>query len=367
MPDQMRVLLLAQRFELRGRSRYTMRLCNAFTQKDIQFEVITPEAHLLSAEDIDRWHISEYRHLDLPIWGRIVQRLIERDLLDSPPDLIHVQSGSLADFGLNLADALNRPAILTIQKHLIGNEPWLRHVNRFDRVITVSQDVKRSFLKHVKYPSNCLARIHNGVPIPELNLETDLLNPTRVPVIGIVGPLEKVKGIPYFLGAAKQLVDDKYDVEFIIAGAGPEETNLRRLTKELNLTQHVTFATNLRDLSAPLKAIDIYCLPSLQQGLGTIMLEAMSMGRLVIASNVGGVDSIVRDGETGWIVPAADSQALAKKFIDALDHPDISRTIGLAGRAFVKQKFSVEPMVEKTLSLYHQVVESRADLPSSSS
>ncbi|MCA9042559.1 MAG: glycosyltransferase family 4 protein, partial [Planctomycetaceae bacterium] len=197
MADQMKVLLLAQRFELRGRSRYTMRLCNAYTERDIQFEVITPDAHLLSPEDIKRWHISEYRHLDLPVWGRIVQRLIERDLLDSKPDLIHVQSGSLADFGVNLMSALNRPAILTIQKHIQGNERWLKDVDRFDRIITVSQDVKRSFQEHVKYPSHRLARIHNGVPIPDINLETDLLNPTRVPVIGMAGPLEKIKGVPY--------------------------------------------------------------------------------------------------------------------------------------------------------------------------
>ncbi|MAT16395.1 MAG: glycosyl transferase family 1 [Planctomyces sp.] len=364
MADKMRVLLLAQRFELRGRSRYTMRLCNAFTQRGIDFEVITPDAQMLNPEDILKWHISEYRHLDLPIWGRIVQKLIERDLLDDPPDLIHVQSGSLADFGLNLAEALDRPAVLTIQKHVVGNERWLRGVDRFDRIITVSQDVKRSFQEHAKYPSQRLARIHNGVPIPELNPETDLLNPTRVPVIGIAGPLEKIKGIPYFLGAAQRLIEEKYDVEFIIAGAGPEEGNLRRMAKELNLTHHVTFASNLRDLSTPLKAIDIYCLPSLQQGLGTLMLEAMAMGRLVIATNVGGVESIVRDGETGWIVPAADSTALAAKIIDALDHPDQSKKIGLAGRSFVRENFSVEPMVEKTVSLYHQVLESRADLTS---
>ncbi|MEZ6046307.1 MAG: glycosyltransferase family 4 protein [Planctomycetaceae bacterium] len=366
MADQMRVLLLAQRFELRGRSRYTMRLCNAFSEQKIAFEVITSDAHLLNPEDIERWHISEYRHLDLPFWGYIVQRLIERDLHDEPPDLIHVQSGSLAEFGLNLAEALNRPCILTIQKHVNGKESWLREVERFDRIIAVSQDVKRSFQEHARYPSHLLSRIHNGVPIPEVNLETDLLNPTRVPVIGIAGPLEKVKGIPYFLGAAQKLLAEKYDVEFIVAGAGPEEGNLRRLANELKLTRHVTFATNLRDLSTPLKAIDIYCLPSLQQGLGTIMLEAMSMGRLVIATNVGGVDSIVQNGETGWIVPEADSQALASRIIDALDHPDVSRKIGMAGRAFVRENFSVEQMVEKTVSLYHQVLDSKADLASGS-
>ena len=66
------------------------------------------------------------------------------------------------------------------------------------------------------------------------------------------------------------------DVEFVIAGAGPEEENLRRLARELQIADHVTFVPNLSDFGEALVAMDIFCLPSLQQGIGTIMLEAMA-------------------------------------------------------------------------------------------
>ena len=110
MADKMRVLLLAQRFELRGRSRYTMRLCNAFTQRGIDFEVITPDAQMLNPEDILKWHISEYRHLDLPIWAGVIPVRTVIGAVETsphvpegvarPPELAHYPEGETLDKAL---------------------------------------------------------------------------------------------------------------------------------------------------------------------------------------------------------------------------------------------------------------------------
>ncbi len=117
-----------------------------------------------------------------------------------------------------------------------------------------------------------------------------------------------------------------------------------------------TFAPNLLDFSASLAATDVFCLPSLEQGLGATMLEAMARGRPVVASGVGGVDSVVEDGETGLIVPPADSAALAESVARLLADPPAARRMGEAGRAVVRERFGVARMVSETAELYRTVL-----------
>jgi glycosyltransferase involved in cell wall biosynthesis len=114
----------------------------------------------------------------------------------------------------------------------------------------------------------------------------------------------------------------------------------------------------MHDFTASLSAMDIFCLPSLQQGLGAIMMEGMAMGKPVIASNVGGVYSVVSDGETGLLVPPSDSRRLAERIQELLNDPVAARAIGEAGRQLIRDNFNVETMVERTVELYHQVLQS---------
>jgi glycosyltransferase involved in cell wall biosynthesis len=124
----------------------------------------------------------------------------------------------------------------------------------------------------------------------------------------------------------------------------------------LGINRNVTFASNLYDFAASLAAMDIFCLPSLRQGLGTIMLEAMARGRPVIASGVGGIYSVVRNNETGLVVPPSDSAALAERILDLLHDPVRARSIGEAGRRLVSEEFGVERMVTQTAELYRNVL-----------
>jgi glycosyltransferase involved in cell wall biosynthesis len=154
------------------------------------------------------------------------------------------------------------------------------------------------------------------------------------------------------------------EVQFLIAGAGPEEENLRRLVRELNIVEAVTFVPNLYDFSTALEAMDIFCLPSLRQGLGTIMLDAMGRGIPVIATGVGGVYSVVSDGETGLVVPPSNSTRLAERILELLEDPLRARNLAANGRELVREEFNVERMVQETAELYREIVEeARRQLP----
>ena len=119
----------------------------------------------------------------------------------------------------------------------------------------------------------------------------------------------------------------------------------------------MTFVPNLYDFAISLEAMDIFCLPSLRQGLGTIMLEAMALAKPVIATGVGGVYSVIRDGETGLVIPPSNSESLSNSILELLNDPLKARAMGESARELVRQQFRVETMVEKTVEQYQLAVQ----------
>ena len=108
-----------------------------------------------------------------------------------------------------------------------------------------------------------------------------------------------------------------------------------------------------------LEAIDIYCLPSLQQGLGVVMLEAMALGRPVIASGVGGVMSVIEDNVNGLIVPPSDSRSLGDRIVELLQDRDKARRIAIAGQQMVRDRFNESRMLDEIIQVYQEVHDSQ--------
>jgi glycosyltransferase involved in cell wall biosynthesis len=183
------------------------------------------------------------------------------------------------------------------------------------------------------------------------------LDDDRPPVIGMAGPLEAVKGASFFLRACHRVVEAGQDIRIVIAGSGPEEHSLRQLAGSLNLSRRLTFVDGGVSMQGYLPAIDIFCLPSLQQGLGVMMLEAMALGRPVIASGVGGVTSVIEDRVTGLIVPPSDSVSLSERILELLRQRDFARQLAAAGQELMRTKFSEQRMLDELLEVYRDVAQ----------
>ncbi len=357
MPEaEFEVLLLAGRVEVRGSSAYTLRLAAGLGGQGIAARVVTPDARLVDARSRSQLIIQEVPRLDTPVWGELVQRNLLNALYAAPPSLIHIQSQRVLKLGEWLARKLKRPFVLTLHRHLPQRAGFKVDMDYCRRIIAVSESVRDDLWNRLKLLPELVTVIPSGV---ETRLPADLpppLEPGHVPVISTAGPLETIKGIPYFLGAARHVLSSRRDVEFLVAGAGPEEANLRRVARELDIADKVTFVPHVRGFSDSLAATDIFCLPSLQQGLGTIMLEAMALGRPVIATGVGGVASVIRDGETGLIVPPQNSGELAHRILELLDQPARARAMGALARELVLEKYDVNTMVQRTARLYREII-----------
>ena len=359
------VLLLAGRLEVRARSAYTLRLARGLPDAGFAASIVCADASRLSPEVRESVSLTVYRDLDRPAWGLVVRAGLLRDLRGDPPDLVHAQDPGMLPCATYLARKLGVPAVVTFPAAPTGLDRFARIDPQVRRAIAISRSVAADLLGVSRLPAGRLRVIHSGVDPDDAVVpgasgsaagDARVLPPGRVPVVGSAGPLEAPKGLPFFLGAAARLRPRFPEARFLLSGSGPEEGNLRRLSRELDLEPRVTFAPNLVDFSASLAATDVFCLPSLQQGLGATMLEAMARGRPVVASGVGGVDAVVEDGETGLIVPPGDCVALAERVGELLADPDRARAIGAAGREAVRRRFSVGRMVAETADLYRETL-----------
>ena len=346
------VLLFAGSFELRGTSAYTLRLAQYAAEYGIHTRVICPDASRVDPSMRLKLDISEYRNLKVPLLGQFMLRLVKQELSKKLPDLIHIQSRHVLPQGQWLARKIKRPFLLTVNDYLQSDERLRIDMNWCKGIITVSESVKKDLIARTGLSEEFVLVIPSGVNVPEDANLAPVLSRDRQPVVGTAGPLEAIKGLPYFLGAASRVLAVNPKVQFLISGAGPEESNLRYLSRDLEISENVTFVPNLYDFSISLEAMDIFCLASLRQGLGTIMLEAMALAKPVIATGVGGIYSVIRDGETGLVIPPSNSEALASSILKLLEDPLKARAMGEAARELVRREFRVETMIEKTVEQY---------------
>jgi glycosyltransferase involved in cell wall biosynthesis len=180
----------------------------------------------------------------------------------------------------------------------------------------------------------------------------ELTNDPAAPLVLTVARLDAQKGIPVLLDAVASVPD----AAFVVAGDGPDRAALEARAVSLGLADRVRFLGHRRDVASLLAAADVLVLPSLYEGLPLSVLEAMIAGVPVIATAVGGTDEVVRDGETGTLVPPGDASALAAAIRRVLGDRERSSRLADAARALVAREHSVEAMVASVSRLYETLL-----------
>jgi glycosyltransferase involved in cell wall biosynthesis len=174
-------------------------------------------------------------------------------------------------------------------------------------------------------------------------------------VIGTACRLEPVKGVSHLIKAVALLAPDFPGLRLEIAGDGSLRADLIEDCRELGISSLATFVGWREDLHSLMSSWDIFAMPSLDEAFGYAALEAMAVGLPVVASAVGGLPELIRDGLTGRLVPPADSAALAAGLRQLVADPAQRHTMGTAGRMRAGEKFPLSRMVEQTIALYDRL------------
>ena len=225
---------------------------------------------------------------------------------------------------------------------------------RVDGVVAISR-VILELLVDAGVEAGRIRLIHSGID-PERFVRGTAAVTEREVVVGIVAALELRKGHRYLLEAAARLKGNGHRIRYLIAGDGPARRELDEQVKALSLVDEVRFCGFVSDTPAFLSQIDIFILPSLYEGLGVAVLEAMAAGKPVIASRVGGLPELVADGETGLLVAPKNVEGLVEAIARLADDKYLAREMGRQGAARARASFSLENMAAQNEAYYYELL-----------
>jgi len=174
-----------------------------------------------------------------------------------------------------------------------------------------------------------------------------------VPLIGFVGQLDERKGVEWLLPAFAALHRSFPASRLVMVGEGPMRAAILSWCREQGLADAVILAGFSSRIEEVMRDIDLLVLPSLWEGFGIVLIEAMAAGKPCITTQVSSMPEIVLDGETGRVVPVRDSKALAAALIEVVSDPARAEAWGAAGRSRVEQYFTLERMVDQLESLFN--------------
>jgi glycosyltransferase involved in cell wall biosynthesis len=237
---------------------------------------------------------------------------------------------------------------------------------RMDHLIAVSQAI----VAKIRDEGRDLAPvslIYNGVDLeryshqePCCTLHEEYGMPADAPIVGVVARLEPEKGHPTLLDAWPLVRREVPGACLLVVGEGSRLEELQAQAASLGIAGSVVFTGRREDVPAVTAALDVAVLPSYREAQGLSILEAMALGRPVVASNVGGIPEMIEDGFTGILVPSHDPGALAAGIVRFLtDHP-YADTVARAAKEMVHERFCVELMVRAIETVYDQSLEAGA-------
>ena len=228
------------------------------------------------------------------------------------------------------------------------------------RVIAISEQVRDHLKNDFKLKDKDIVVINNGIDIDKFREpRTENREPNKKKlglggglVVGIIARLSDVKGHKYLIQAFKIALEKNARLELLIVGEGKTQGELVRLVNSLGIKRSVFFVPEISDTRDALLAMDIFVMPSLKEGLGLALMEAMAQGLAVIGSNVGGIKTLIQNGIDGLLVEPADSRGIASAILELAGDP-LKRTImGKEAKKFIRENFPQNKMVMETEKEY---------------
>ena len=301
---------------------------------------------------------------------RLLWRL-RRALCEIKPDIVHTHLVHADLFGYFAAKAAGVGVVIS-SRHLDDafryRSRW-RRINRrmwrmIDGGIAISAAMKRFALEIEEAPPDKVKVVLYGmrydwlsdedIRLARQSLRDELGLPADVQFLGMACRLVEQKGIPYALEALRRIRSEFPRAHLVIAGDGEKAAELRRLASLLSIADRVHWLGWRSDAADLMAAFDVFLLPSLHEGFGLVLLEAMSRRVPIIASRVSAIPEVVQHGETGILVEPRDADALAKAMTRLLNDRALRKYMGLLGAARLEEHFSVERMVSGTLAVYER-------------
>ncbi|MGD8339234.1 MAG: glycosyltransferase family 4 protein [Gammaproteobacteria bacterium] len=357
----MKILHLEAGRHLYGGARQVGNLINGLADEGVDNLLVCMAGHELV--DRVRAEVAELRlggDVDLSL-SRRLQRLAR----EARPDVIHVHSRRGADtFGGRAARSAGIPSILTRRVQSAEPAAWLRFKCRpYSRTVAISSAV-RAELERAGIDRDRLRLIPSAVDVnrlqPEPEARAGVIRRYGLPDDALIAvsaaQLIRRKALDFLLPLAARLVASQPRFRLLLFGQGPQRARLESQAVRLGLEGRVLFCGFDPEWSQLLPGFDLLLHPARREGLGAVVLEAMSAGLPVVASAVGGIVDVIEDGVDGCLVAPDAGNDWYRVVHDLLENPDRRARLGVEARRTVESRFTIEGMTESYLELYEEVI-----------
>jgi len=271
-----------------------------------------------------------------------------------------------ADLGVPVLATVHRADVLDVPARGDGSRRRVAEaITGVGQIASVSEAI-RVATEAIATPRRPIAVVPNGADHRVFRprdarevaaIRAELGVPAEGPVISYVGKLVPRKGVDDLIEAMGRLLRTGDGATLVIAGMGAERAGLERRAAELGIADRVRFVGKVPHDTVPLvmSAGDLFVLPSLSEGLPTVVCEAMACGLPVVATAVDGTPEIVRDGETGFLVPPRDPAALADALGRLVEDPALARAMGRRAHEIAMDTYTWDANAERTEALYEEI------------
>lgn len=227
-----------------------------------------------------------------------------------------------------------------------------------DHIIAISRAVKISLIES-GVPADMTTIIHNGIDLSKFDnvlpiLRKELGLDSDIPVIGMVARLVPEKGYEYAINAFYQVLKVYSSARLVIVGDGPLKRHLKNICVKLGIKDKIFFLGYRRQVENIVADFDVFILPSISEGLGLALLEAMALRKPVVASEVGGIPEVVKNNVNGLLVPPGNDRYLADRIIEVLSNNVMSKAMGIEAQKTVSERFSSQNMIKKLRKYMHK-------------
>lgn len=311
---------------------------------------------------------------DLSAVLRLVSLLRQQEI-----DILHIHSPYAGILGRVAARLSGVSAIVCTEHMQIEKQNYITRFGNLltyplnDATIAVSDAVLHSVLDRQIIKHGTYVTIHNGVDLNAIATAGTCRTPIReslgIPaqhqVVGNVANLFPGKGHRYLIEAARLVLNQYPDVTFVIVGNDKiteDAGRLRELAGHLRIQDRVIFTGFRRDVFQLMAAFDIFVLPSLWEGFGIVLLEAMALGKPVVGTEVGGIPEIIDNGLNGFLVEPRNPQQLAEKILKLLRNETLRNQMGQNGMQKVRDRFSIQRTVRETEKVYVMAINGKKGL-----
>jgi glycosyltransferase involved in cell wall biosynthesis len=260
------------------------------------------------------------------------------------------------------------PVIISSRRYLEDlhewDSPWRSAMNRIvyrlsTLVVVNARAIRDVLVKKEGVPAEKVSVVYNGVDVNRFAYaprDRDKVLPDvgrEAKVVAVLGNMySPMKGHAFLVEAARHVCRKQRDVVFLLIGDGKERPKLEQQVREAGLERQILFLGRREDIPELLACCDLSVLPSEAEGLPNSVLEAMAAGLPVVATCVGGVPEVIRDGMDGLLVPPRDPGALAEAILRALYDPDLAKKLAAVGQQRVRTRFSFDRLVTTLEQLY---------------